>query len=427
MKILVVGGGGREHALCWKLSRSPVVTEVICAPGNGGIADCARCVPTPAADVEGLLALARHENVDLVVVGPEAPLVAGLVDRLDEAGIPAFGPSAAAARLEGSKAFSKEFMVRHGIPTARFSAHEVLDDALAEIDRRNGPCVVKADGLAAGKGVILCASPAEARDAVRAILCDGAFGTAGARVVIEDFLCGEEASILAICDGTDFITLMAAQDHKAAYDGDTGPNTGGMGAYCPAPVVTPALRQQIIAQVITPTVRGMAADGHPFRGILYAGMMIDGDRISVLEFNVRFGDPECQPLLAMLESDLAPVLLAASRGALKGITLAWRDGAALCVVLAAGGYPGNYTTGDEITGLAEAAAVPRAVVFHAGTRASDGRIHTAGGRVLGVTGTGASLREAADNAYAACDCIHFNGMRLRRDIGHRALKSLERM
>jgi phosphoribosylamine--glycine ligase len=427
MKILVVGGGGREHALCWKLSSSPVVTEVICAPGNGGIADCARCVPTPAADVDGLVALARHENVDLVVVGPEAPLVAGLVDRLDEAGIPAFGPSAAAARLEGSKAFSKEFMERHGIPTARFSAHEVLDDALAEIDRRSGPCVVKADGLAAGKGVILCASPAEARDAVRAILRDGAFGIAGARVVIEDFLSGEEASILAICDGTDFITLMAAQDHKAAYDGDTGPNTGGMGACCPAPVVTPALRQQIIEQVIAPTVRGMAADGHPFRGILYAGMMIDGDRISVLEFNVRFGDPECQPLLAMLESDLAPVLLAAARGELKGTTLAWRDGAALCVVLAAGGYPGNYNTGDVITGLAEATAVPRAVVFHAGTRSEGGLIHTAGGRVLGVTGTGASLREAADSAYAACDCIHFNGMRLRRDIGHRALKSLERM
>ena len=421
MKVLVVGGGGREHALCWKLAGSDSVEEVLCAPGNGGIGRHARCVPVDAADVDGLVALAKNEAVDLVVIGPEAPLVAGLADRLETEGILAFGPSAAAARLEGSKTFSKEFMERHGIPTAKFSSHTDLAEAIAEVKRRNGPCVIKADGLAAGKGVLLCDTVDAAEDAVRTILDDKAFGAAGAQVVIEDFLRGEEASILAICDGKDFVTLIAAQDHKAAYEGDTGPNTGGMGAYCPAPVVTPALREKIITEVIKRTVDGMAQDGVPFKGVLYAGLMIDGENISVLEFNVRFGDPECQPLLAMLESDLGEVLTAAAKGALRGTELRWREGAALCVVQAAGGYPGPYEKDHPINGLADADKLGDVVVFHAGTKKAGEQIVANGGRVLGVTGLGATLREAAQNAYTACDLISWEGMRMRRDIGHRAL------
>ena len=422
MKVLVVGGGGREHAICWKLSQSPNVEEVICAPGNGGIAGHARCVSVGAEDVEGQVALAKAEQVGLVVVGPEVPLVLGLADRLEEEGIPVFGPSGKAAMLEGSKRFSKEFMERHGIPTARFTSHNDLADALAEVDRRNGPCVVKADGLAAGKGVLLCQTTAEAEEAVTSILGDRAFGEAGGELVIEDFLKGDEASILAICDGRDFVTLMAAQDHKAAYEGDTGPNTGGMGAYCPAPLVTDALREKIIDEVIRPTVEGMAKDGAPFKGVLYAGLMIDGERLNVLEFNVRFGDPECQPLLTMLRSDLLEVLLRAARGELGDTELEWHPGSAICVVQAAGGYPGSYEKGDAISGLEDADRVPDVMVFHAGTRKDGNEIVTNGGRVLGVTGRGATLAEARDKTYAASDMISWKGMRLRRDIGHRALK-----
>ncbi|MBN2715290.1 MAG: phosphoribosylamine--glycine ligase [Deltaproteobacteria bacterium] len=422
MKILVVGGGGREHALCWKLAQSENVSEVICAPGNGGIDTHARCVAVAAEDVDGQVALAKSEQVDLVVVGPEAPLVAGLADRLDEAGIPVFGPSQKAAMLEGSKRFSKEFMERHGIPTARFTSHTDLEEALQEVARRNGPCVVKADGLAAGKGVLLCQTTDEANAAVHSILADKAFGAAGGELVIEDFLKGEEASILAICDGTDFVTLIAAQDHKAAYDGDQGPNTGGMGAYCPAPLVTDALRKKIIDEVIRPSVDGMAKDGTPFKGVLYAGLMIDGERLNVLEFNVRFGDPECQPLLTMLKSDLATVLLRAAKGQLAGTELEWHDGSAVCVVLAAGGYPGSYEKGDVISGLNEAATVPDVMVFHAGTQKDGDNIVTSGGRVLGVTGRGADFGDAREKTYRACDLISWNGMRMRRDIGHRAMK-----
>lgn len=421
MKVLVVGGGGREHALCWKLAQSQNVTEVICAPGNGGIAKHARCIAVGAEDVDGQVALAAKEKVDMVVVGPEVPLVQGLADKLDAAGILVFGPSAKAAMLEGSKTFSKEFMERHNIPTARFTAHTELADALAEVEKRNGPCVVKADGLAAGKGVLLCNTKAEAVDAVKSILDDKAFGTAGGQLVIEDFLKGEEASILAICDGKDFVTLIAAQDHKAAFEGDAGPNTGGMGAYCPAPLVTDALRKKIIDEVIRPSVDGMAKDGAPFKGVLYAGLMIDGDQLNVLEFNVRFGDPECQPLLSLLKSDLAEVLQKAAKGELAGTELEWYDGSAICVVQAAGGYPDAYEKGDEIIGLDAADAVENVTVFHAGTRSDGDKILTNGGRVLGVTGRGTDLKEARDKTYAACDKISWNGMRLRRDIGHRAL------
>jgi phosphoribosylamine--glycine ligase len=421
MKILVTGSGGREHALCWKLSQSKMVEEVICAPGNGGIKDVARCVNVDAADIDGQLELAKKEGVGLVVVGPEVPLVAGLADKLEEAGIPVFGPSSKAAQLEGSKSYSKEFMDRHDIPTAGFSSHTDLHEALAEIEKRSGACVVKADGLAAGKGVILCDTKDEARAAVKSILSENSFGSAGARVVIEDFLKGEEASILAICDGTDFITLIAAQDHKAAFEGDTGPNTGGMGAYAPAPVVTPRLREKIIETVIKRTVEGMAKDGNPFKGVLYAGLMIDGDEINVLEYNVRFGDPECQPLLSLMKSDLAEVLLAAADNRLKDVNIEWKDGAALCVVLAAGGYPSDYKKGDKISGLDKAGSIENVVVFHAGTTEKNGYIVTSGGRVLGVTGLGDTLAKAAENAYKACNEISWQGMRLRKDIGHRAL------
>ena len=421
MKVLVVGGGGREHTLAWKASMSPLVDEVICAPGNGGIRQHARCVALSAQDVEGQVDLAVREKADLVIVGPEVPLVDGLVDKLEEAGIPAFGPSAKAAQLEGSKVFSKEFMKRHGIPTAAFTVHRDLDSALAQVDRRNGPCVIKADGLAAGKGVIVCANPDEARQAIRDILGEKRFGDAGSTVIIEDLLVGEEASILAICDGKKTIPLIAAQDHKAAYDGDSGPNTGGMGAYAPAPVVTPALHDRIVEEVLTKTIDGMAKDGTPFRGILYAGLMISEDDIKVLEFNVRFGDPECQPLLMLMKSDIVPILMAAAKGDLGDTAVEWHSGSSICVVLAAGGYPGPYKKGMAISGLDDAGATENVMVFHAGTKAQGDDLVTSGGRVLGVTGIGSNLGEAARCAYDAADKISWDGMRMRRDIGHRAL------
>lgn len=421
MKVLVVGGGGREHALVWKIAQSPVVREVVCAPGNGGIARHARCVPVRAEDVNGLVALAERERPDLVVVGPEAPLVAGLVDRLEEKGIRAFGPSAAAARLEGSKEFAKNFMRRHGVPTAEFTAHRSLEAALLEVDRRAGPCVIKADGLAAGKGVVVCRSPFEARQALRDVMGNRRFGDSGARVVIEDLVEGEEASVLAVCDGRRYKTLIAAQDHKAAYEGDTGPNTGGMGAYAPASIVTPGLMQEIEENVIWRTVEGMAVDGAPFKGILYAGLMIGPRGMYVLEYNVRFGDPECQPLMLMMKTDLAALLRDAAAGELPQEPLSWHEGAALCVVLAAGGYPGPYEKGQPIGGLSEVPEGDDLRVFHAGTRAlPDGGVATDGGRVLGVTARGADVADAARRAYDAAGRISWAGMRMRRDIGHRA-------
>jgi phosphoribosylamine--glycine ligase len=422
MKVLIVGGAGREHALAWKIGSSPEVTEVICAPGNGGIAAHARCVPVGAEDVDGQVSLAVRENVDLVVIGPEAPLVAGIVDKLTAKGIPAFGPSAAAARLEGSKGFAKEFMQRHGVPTAKFTIHAELGPALADIDKRSGPCVIKADGLTGGKGVIVCRSPFEARQVVREMVGERVFGEAGSRVIVEDFLEGEEASVLAICDGERFATLIAAQDHKAAYEGDTGPNTGGMGAYAPAPVVTPELGREIEEQVIRRTVDGMAAEGTPFKGVLYAGLMIGRQGLRVLEYNVRFGDPECQPLMLLMKSDLAALLRDAAAGSLPDTPLAWHDGASLCVVLVAGGYPGPYEKGKPISGLDEIPQGDTLRVFHAGTRAMPtGEFVTAGGRVLNVTARGGDVQEAARAAYQAAGTISWSGMRMRRDIGHRAL------
>ncbi|MEQ8696037.1 MAG: phosphoribosylamine--glycine ligase [Bauldia litoralis] len=421
MKVLVVGSGGREHALCWTLAASPLCEKIWCAPGNAGIAREAECVPVAADDIDALLAFSRQNGVDFVVVGPEAPLVAGLVDRLEEAGIKAFGPSAKAAILEGSKGFMKDLCAKYGIPTAAYGRFTAAEDAKAFIREKGAPIVVKADGLAAGKGVIVARSEQEALDAVEAMMADRAFGDAGAEVVVEEFLEGEEASFLAICDGTSFVPLASAQDHKPVGDGDTGPNTGGMGAYSPAPVVDDAMEQVICDTIIAPMVAAMAAEGRPFKGVLYAGLMIGADGPKVVEFNVRFGDPECQPLMMRLMSDLLPCLVAARDGVLEDFDLRWYDEAALCVVMAANGYPGSYAKGTEIRGLDEAGAVEDVMVFHAGTALEGGRVVATGGRVLGVTATGASIAAAQARAYEAVDRIDWPEGFCRRDIGWRAI------
>jgi phosphoribosylamine--glycine ligase len=421
VKVLVVGGGGREHALCRKLAQSKLCTGLVCAPGNPGIERIARAAPVKADDVAGLVSLARAERFDLVVVGPEAPLALGLADRLAEDGIACFGPSRAAAEIEGSKAFAKEVMARAGIPTAAFGTFTDPAPARAFAAARGGRVAVKADGLAAGKGVIVCGGEAEADRAIDAILVNRAHGAAGARIVVEDRLEGEEASVIALADGTDFLLLAPAQDHKRVGDGDTGPNTGGMGAYSPAPVVTPRLLDEVGERVIAPALRQLAAMGRPFRGALYAGLMIGPDGPKVIEFNARLGDPETQAILARLDTDLLPALLAAARGGLRGGTLAFRPEAAVTVVLAAAGYPGKVRTGDPIEGLEALPDSDELAVLHAGTAWKDGRVVTAGGRVLGVTALGATVREARERAYAACGRIRFEGMHFRRDIGARAL------
>jgi phosphoribosylamine--glycine ligase len=385
MRILVVGGGGREHALVWALAASPLADKIYCAPGNAGIAETAECVPIGAEDVDALVAFARAQAIDFVVVGPEAPLVLGLVDRLEAGGIKAFGPSAAAAALEGSKGFMKDFAARHDIPSAAYERFTEPAKAKAYVRERGIPIVVKADGLAAGKGVVVAATLAEAEAAIDAALVTGQFGRAGAALVIEEFLVGEEASVLALVDGSHFLTLPSAQDHKAACDGDRGPNTGGMGAYSPAPLITPRLQQEIEATILAPAVAAMAAEGRPFKGILYAGLMIGEAGPKLLEFNVRFGDPECQALLVRLTSDLLPALIAARDGELKYFDLRWRAEPSLTVVMAAKGYPGAYAQGSEIRNLAAAGAVEGVTIFHAATARKEGRLVAVGGRVLGVT------------------------------------------
>jgi phosphoribosylamine--glycine ligase len=423
MRVLVVGSGGREHALVWKIARSPAVERVLAAPGSDAIARLAECRPeTRADDVAALARLARRERVDLVVVGPEAPLAAGLVDRLRDAGTAAFGPTAAAARLESSKAFAKRFMARHGIPTARFAVFEELEAARRHVRELGGPCVVKADGLAAGKGVAVCDGPAEAERALVEAMAERRFGDAGARVVVEERLAGEEVSYYAVTDGERIATLAAAQDHKRALDGDRGENTGGMGACSPAPVLSEAAEKRVLEEVVHPAIRGLSAEGMPYTGVLYAGLMLDaGGAPRVVEFNVRFGDPETQALVVRMEGDLVPLLDGAARGRLdRAAPLGWQD-AAVCVVIAAGGYPRDFERGKPIAGLEEAEREEGVVVFHAGTRRrSDGRFESAGGRVLGVTARGATLALARRRAYAACDRIRFDAMHLRRDIAARA-------
>ncbi|MFA7443109.1 MAG: phosphoribosylamine--glycine ligase [Lysobacteraceae bacterium] len=423
MKLLLIGSGGREHALAWKLAQSSRVHEVIVAPGNAGTAREAKCrnVAVRADDLDGLLRLAREEGVALTVVGPEGPLVAGVVDRFRDAGLRIFGPSAAAAQLEGSKAFAKEFLVRHGIPTAFHAVHTEVDAALAYVRGKGAPIVIKADGLAAGKGVVVAMTLAEAEAAVRDMLGSNAFGTAGARVVIEEFLDGEEASFIAMVDGRTALPMATSQDHKRVGDGDSGPNTGGMGAYSPAPVVTPAVHARVMREIVEPTVAGMAADGAPFSGFLYAGLMIDADGApKVIEFNVRFGDPETQPVLLRLQSDLLQLIEAALDARLHEIDAQWDARPALGVVMASRPYPQAAVSGEPISGLDAVADDVR--VFHAGTALdAQGRVVSAGGRVLCVTALGDDLAEAQRRAYAGVDAIHWDSAFCRRDIGWRAL------
>ena len=420
MRILVVGSGGREHALAWAIAASPLVDRVFCAPGNAGIAADADCVPIGAMDTAGIVAFCTKEAIDLAVVGPEAPLVAGLVDALEEAGIAAFGPRAAAAMLEGSKGFMKDLCAREGIPTAAYRRFTDAAAAKAYIAAQGTPIVVKADGLAAGKGVVVATTLAEALAAVDDAL-GGRFGAAGAEIVVEEFLAGEEASFFALCDGTHALPLAAAQDHKRVGDGDTGPNTGGMGAYSPCAAVTPAIEGQVMERMILPTVRAMARDGRPFKGVLFAGLMLTNAGPKLLEYNVRFGDPECQALMMRLQSDIVPALLAARDGVLNRVDLRWYDEASICIVMAAKGYPEDPQRGSEIRGLDRAAADPDAKIFHAGTKRDGSRLLADGGRVLGITATGKNLAAARDRAYHAVDKIDWPGGFCRRDIGRRGI------
>ena len=422
MRILIVGSGGREHALAWALARSPQQPTLYIAPGNAGTSVLGENVAIPASDVDALTAFAQEKAIDLVVIGPEVPLVGGLADRLEDAGIAAIGPSAAAARLEGSKAFAKAFMARYGIPTAahRTFQAEAYKKAVAYVEAEGGPLVVKASGLAAGKGAVVCATTEKALHTLDEMMRQRAFGEAGDEVVIEAFMEGEEASVFALTDGEHYVLLPPAQDHKRAGEGDTGPNTGGMGAYAPAPIMTGRLLTKTCREIIEPVLAGMAAEGHPYRGVLYAGLMITPDGPKVVEFNCRLGDPEAQAVLPLLDVDLADVFSKLASGRLQEVTLQARAGAAACVVLASGGYPGTYEKGFSISGVDEAQEAG-AHVFHAGTRRDEDQVVTSGGRVLGVTGLGDDLSEALGQAYAAVEKIHFKGQQYRRDIGQKGL------
>lgn len=421
MKVLVVGGGGREHALVWKIAQSPLVSKVYCAPGNPGIGTIAENVALAVDDLDGLLAFALQAKIDLTVVGPELPLSLGIVDRFEAAGLKVFGPYQNAAIIEASKAFSKDLMANYGIPTAAYEVFTEIKPALAFVRKLGTPIVIKADGLAAGKGVIIAQDFAEAEATIKDMLGGNAFGAAGSRVVIEEFLHGEEASFLALTDGKKIVPLASAQDHKAIFDGDLGPNTGGMGAYSPAPVVTEKIHQIAMEQVMRRAVDGMAAEGRPYRGVLYAGLMIANGQVKTLEFNARFGDPECQPLLLRMKSDLVPLLVAIAAGDLGNLSIDWHDQAAVCVVMAAAGYPGDYRKGEEIHGLDAAAAIDDLIVFHAGTASKDGKVVTNGGRVLGVTARGDSVKAAIAKAYEGVRAIHWPGAQYRTDIGKKAL------
>jgi phosphoribosylamine--glycine ligase len=420
MKILIIGGGGREHALAWKIAQSPKVTRLFCAPGNPGTAPIATNLDIPADDIDNLLQFALEQSIDLTVVGPEQPLVLGLADWFQDNGLKVFGPSAKAAQLEGSKAFSKDLMQKYSIPTAAYAVFEDVDEACAYL-KGKGPQVVKADGLAAGKGVFVCADEAEAVDAINQIMNDKIFGESGNRIIIEERLEGQEVSLLAFTDGTTVLPMEAAQDHKAVFDGDAGPNTGGMGAYSPAPIFTPELKQQVIDQVMVPAVSGMRADGIPYQGVLYAGLMITPNGPKTLEFNARFGDPETQPLMMRMQSDIVPIMEACADGTLNSCSLEWKPESAVCVVMASEGYPGSYEKGRPIRGLDQANSLPGVTVFHAGTKQAGDDIITSGGRVLGVTALGGTVQKAIERAYQAVKEIQWPGAHYRKDIGQKAL------
>lgn len=425
MQVLVIGGGGREHTLVWKLAQSKKVTKLYAAPGNPGMKDLAECVDLDIADLDGLADWAEKHAIDLTVVGPEAPLVAGIVDVFKARGLTIFGPSAKAAEIEGSKIFSKELMEKYGVPTAFFKVCDNLADARAFVEEKGAPIVIKADGLAAGKGVVVAMTRDEALAALDEMMGAHKFGSAGNRVVIEEFMEGEEASLLAFTDGKTIVPMLAAQDHKRVNDGDQGPNTGGMGAYCPAPVMTDALKEKTVKEVLRPIVDALAKEGRPYSGCLYAGLMIKGDSVKVVEFNARFGDPETQVVLPLLKSDLAEIMVACANGTLTPDLVEWSDKAAVCVVMASGGYPASYKKGIPIAGLKAANAMDDVVVFHAGTREEDGKILTNGGRVLGVTAVADDIPSAQQKAYDAVDKIHFDGAHYRQDIAWRALRRLK--
>ncbi|MBP2655947.1 MAG: purD [Firmicutes bacterium] len=420
MRVLVVGGGGREHALVWKLASSPKVTEIYCAPGNPGIGKLAECVSIDVNDNEALCRFAKEKAIDLTVVGPEVPLTNGIVDLFNANGLKIFGPDKAAAQIEGSKTFAKNLMHKYGIPTAGYAVFTDASAAKKYIMDQGAPIVIKADGLAAGKGVVVAMTLAEAIAAVDMIMCDQAFGAAGTRVVVEEFMQGEEASLLAFTDGYSVVPMISAQDHKRVFDGDQGPNTGGMGAYAPAPVMTSVLLDKVVREILQSTVDAMRQEGCLYKGCLYVGLMITADGPKVVEFNARFGDPETQVVLPLLKSDLVMIMEACNDGKLDTISVEWKNEAAICVVMAAGGYPGNYGKGDVITGI-EAAEAQGAVVFHAGTRKQNDAVVTNGGRVLGVIAVGADIMIALKKAYTAVEKINFAGVHYRKDIAYRAV------
>jgi len=417
MRILVVGSGGREHALVWKIAQSKLVDKIFCAPGNGGISQIAECIDIQADNISGLLEFARKEKIDLTVVGPEKALALGIVDEFTKADLKIFGPNKLAANLEGSKVFSKTLMAKYKVPTAKFKVFDSPEAAKKYIEANGAPCVVKADGLAAGKGVVVAKTVEAAKDAITLMMQDKIFGDAGKKIIIEECLIGQEASILVITDSRAVVVLASAQDHKRIFDDDQGANTGGMGAYSPAPIVTAEVLKEVMDKIIYRTIDGLAKEGIDYRGVLYAGIMLTQQGPQALEFNVRFGDPETQAILPRLKSDLVEIMLAASAGKLSKIgALEWDTGACVCVVCAAGGYPGNYTQGKEIHGLEAAAKLADVVVFHAGTKKMGDKILTSGGRVLGVTGLGATIKEAINKTYAAVEKINFEGMHYRKDI-----------
>ena len=418
MRVLVIGSGGREHALAWKIAQSPLVKKVFCAPGNAGTANVAENIDIPSDNVDALLQFATVTGIGLTIVGPEQPLVKGLVDSFEESGLRVFGPSQRAAEIEGSKVFCKDLMKKYGIPTARYESFD-SPDQVKLFTKEDEPVVVKASGLAAGKGVILCSNAEEARSAVQSIMQEKAFGNAGDQVVVEEFLTGQEVSLLAFTDGKTVLPLDSAQDHKAAFDGDKGPNTGGMGAYSPALVFTEELKQQVIDEIMIPTVRAMAKEGRYYRGILYAGLMLTESGPKVLEFNARFGDPETQPIMMRIKNDIVPIFEACIDGTLAKQSLQWRQEPTVCVVMAAKGYPSSYEKGKEISGL-NSDENRQAVVFHAGTKLENGKVLTNGGRVLGVTALGSDINQAIKNAYSAVDKIKWDGIHYRKDIGNKA-------
>lgn len=425
MQILLIGSGGREHALAWKLAQSGQVEKIFAAPGNPGIAaeEKCECVELNLNDLDSVADFAEEHGIDLTVVGPEATLVAGIADVFAARGLAVFGPSKVAAELEGSKAFAKNLMAKYNIPTAFFKVCEDLETAKAYVKEKGAPIVIKADGLAAGKGVVVAMTEAEAYEAIDEMMGEQhKFGGAGARVVIEEFMQGEEASLLAFTDGEHIVPMIASQDHKRAFDGDKGPNTGGMGTYAPAPVLTDILRLRAVEKILKPVVAAMKAEGRTYKGCLYAGLMVCGDEVKVVEFNCRFGDPETQVVLPLLDGDLAEIMLACATGGLDKVSIGWHDKAAVCVVLASGGYPEYYAQGYPISGLDEAGKMPETVVFHAGTKISDGSVVTAGGRVLGVTAVGKDIADAQERAYKAASVISFKDMQYRKDIAWRALK-----